>query len=465
MIQAAPVLPGETLAGKYRVERVLGEGGMGIVVVARHLDLDERVAIKFLLGEPKEDVVERFTHEARAAVKVKGEHVCRVFDFGRLETGEPYIVMEYMEGTDLARKVSHEGRQPASLVAGWMIEACDAIADAHALGIVHRDLKPANIFLANRADGSNRAKVLDFGISKLPGHQLTRTNAMIGSPAYMSPEQLESAREVDVRADIWSIGVMLYELLTGKPPFVADNLVALAFSIREHEPEPMADVPDGLAEVTMKCLAKKTDERYGSAAELALALAPFAPPEVAGIVSRLRRRMTEATVSTGRNLEELDGARLPSKAVLDIAQETFAPLQTSHVTPIRSKWPAVILTSASAIGALALALVLARRDAAPPTNATGIASGVHVEPPAQPSLSVSPTGDAPAMPSTIPSAAPVVSTKPVVSVARPSFRPAPTASTAASALAQPVSVASAPGAPAPPPPPSTKRRQLDREDP
>ena len=151
----------------------------GIVVAARHLDLEERVAIKFLLGEPSEDAVERFTREARAAVKVKGEHVCRVFDFGRLETGEPYIVMEYLEGTDLSRKVSHEGRQPTSLVACWVIETCDAIAEAHALGIVHRDLKPANVFLANRPDGSSRAKVLDFGISKLTTHQMTRTKALM----------------------------------------------------------------------------------------------------------------------------------------------------------------------------------------------------------------------------------------------------------------------------------------------
>src|SRR3954452_10790259 len=192
MISAAPVLPGETLAGKYKVERVLGKGGMGIVVAARHLELDERVAIKFLLGERSSAGVDRFLREARAAAKVKGEHVCRVFDFGRLETGEPYIVMEYLEGPDLARKLASQGPQPVPAVVGWIIEACDALAEAHAIGIVHRDLKPANVFLANRTDGSSCAKILDFGISKLAAETMTSTATVMGSPLYMSPEQMES---------------------------------------------------------------------------------------------------------------------------------------------------------------------------------------------------------------------------------------------------------------------------------
>jgi serine/threonine-protein kinase len=322
----APVLPGETMGDKYRVERVLGQGGMGVVVAARHLALDERVAIKFLVGEPSESSIERFLREARAAAKVKGEHVCRVFDFGRLETGEPYIVMEYLDGTDLARKVDNEGRQPPSLVAGWIIEACDALAEAHALGIVHRDLKPANLFVATRPDGSTSTKVLDFGISKLPSQaQMTRTTTMMGSPAYMSPEQMESSRGVDARADVWSLGVVLYELLSGLPPFRGESMIELALRIREREPKPLDDVPEELARVVAKCLAKKASDRYSSVAELAAALAPFAPPEVSGIVARLTRRTTAASSDSERSGEENLALRETVRQVSPMAQSSVGP--------------------------------------------------------------------------------------------------------------------------------------------
>jgi eukaryotic-like serine/threonine-protein kinase len=198
MMAAPPALPGETFAGKYRIERVLGQGGMGVVVLARHLDLDERVAIKFLVKTGDTGAVERFVREARAAAKVKSEHVCRVYDVGRLPTGEPYIVMEYLEGIDLAKKLEQEGPQPIHLVALWMVEVCEALAGAHAAGIIHRDLKPANILLAERTDGSTCAKVLDFGVSKLPTQTfMTNAAANMGTPLYMSPEQIASASDVD----------------------------------------------------------------------------------------------------------------------------------------------------------------------------------------------------------------------------------------------------------------------------
>jgi len=292
----APVLPGETFAGKYRVERLLGQGGMGVVVAARHLQLEERVAIKFLVGEPSEAAVDRFLREARAAVKVKGEHVCRVFDFGRLETGEPYIVMEHLEGTDLAHKLEKDGPQPVASAVGWVIEACDALAEAHAAGIVHRDLKPANVFLAKRPDGSACAKILDFGISKLPaGSTMTRTATMMGSPVYMSPEQMESARDVDARSDLWSLGIMLYELISGELPFVGESMVQLAVKVREKDPIPLEtlvpEVPDALARTIAKCMSKKAKDRHANVAELAAELAPFAPPEVAPLVARLASRL------------------------------------------------------------------------------------------------------------------------------------------------------------------------------
>jgi eukaryotic-like serine/threonine-protein kinase len=320
MDRPPPVLPGETLAKKYRVERLLGQGGMGIVVAARHLDLDERVAIKFLL-ETGPAPVERFLREARASAKVKGEHVCRIYDVGRLETDEPYIVMEYLEGVDLGHKLDSEGPQPLELVATWMIEACAALAEAHAHGIVHRDLKPANLFLANGADGSVTTKVLDFGISKLRSEAdrgaMTRTATMLGSPLYMSPEQLASSRNVEEQSDIWSLGIVLYELLSGRHPFEAESIIQLAIQVRERPMIPLAsvlrrtsatepiaeDALAGLDRILARCLEKQPAARYASVADLAADLARFAPPRTAALAERLGERRARGGQATPRPLD------------------------------------------------------------------------------------------------------------------------------------------------------------------
>ena len=230
--------PGDVLAGKYRVERVLGSGGMGVVVAAMHLTLQERVALKFLLpeGAKKEETVTRFLREARAAAKIKSEHVARVSDVGTLESGAPYLVMEYLDGSDLSALLRRDGPLPPRDAVEYVLQACEALAEAHAVGIVHRDLKPANLFLARHAGGAPRIKVLDFGISKLTARDpsmppddpsMTRTRAWLGSPLYMSPEQMRSARDVDTRTDIWALGVILYELLSGKPPFDGETFPEL----------------------------------------------------------------------------------------------------------------------------------------------------------------------------------------------------------------------------------------------
>jgi len=385
----APVLPGETLAGKYRVERVLGRGGMGIVVAARHLQLDERVAIKFLLGERSESSADRFLREGRAAAKVKGEHVCRVFDFGRLETGEPYLVMEHLEGTDLARKLEREGPQAPSSVVGWVIQACDALADAHAIGIVHRDLKPANLFLADRADGSACAKVLDFGISKVArAETITAPATTMGSPVYMSPEQMESARDVDARSDVWSLGVLMYELLAGKLPFVGDSMVQLSVLVRERREEPLErvapGVPEGLARVITRCLEKKADARFASVADLAAALAPYAPPDVSALVARLvKRSKTEPAMPLALTSPDLERATpLPALFVTEtsdaihpnLARETLAPIQTTMVARVPSasvrRWPAAAAVAATlALGVGSFATSSFNASASPPTLA------------------------------------------------------------------------------------------------
>ena len=210
-----PVRPGDVLAGKYRVDRVLGVGGMGVVVAATHLQLQQRVALKFMLdaGLAQPTQVERFGREARAAVRLRSDHVARVLDVGTLETGSPYIVMEYLDGSDIGSVLEQRGAMPVDMAVDCVLQACDAVAEAHALGIVHRDLKPRNLFLTTRNDGRALVKVLDFGISKhTTGSDLslTRTTEIMGSPSYMSPEQFRSAKLVDERTDIWALGAILY---------------------------------------------------------------------------------------------------------------------------------------------------------------------------------------------------------------------------------------------------------------
>jgi len=237
---SAGVRPGEILAGKYRVERVLGWGGMGVVVAAHHLELDQRVALKFLSPQAlaSAEIVARFAREARAAVRIKSEHVARVTDVGQLDNGSPFMVMEYLDGVDLSGWLAQKGPLPAEQAVDFVLQACEALAEAHALGIVHRDLKPANLFCIRRADGNLSIKVLDFGISKVtaPGASssspdMTGTTVIVGSPFYMSPEQMFSSRGVDARTDIWSLGVVLFELLTGALRF--ESIAELAVALKD----------------------------------------------------------------------------------------------------------------------------------------------------------------------------------------------------------------------------------------
>jgi eukaryotic-like serine/threonine-protein kinase len=294
----AGVTEGEILAGKYRVEKVLGVGGMGVVVAARHIDLDEKVAIKFLLPTMLTDgaAVARFQREAKAAVRIKSEHVARVFDVGRLPNGAPYMVMEFLEGSDLAALLAQHGAMPLAQAVDFILQACVAVADAHALGIIHRDLKPANLFCIRRSDGQLSIKVLDFGISKLAeadgsGMSFTQTNAMMGSPLYMSPEQFRSSKNVDARTDIWALGAILFELVTGQTPFTAGSVPELAVRIAT-ERAPSAtqvnpQVPPALAAIIARCLEREQEQRPRNVANLAVALAPFALPTGRALVDRV----------------------------------------------------------------------------------------------------------------------------------------------------------------------------------
>jgi serine/threonine-protein kinase len=353
----AEVKEGDLLAGKYRVERVLGQGGMGIVVSATHLQLDQRVAIKFLLpsGVQHKETVERFAREARAAVKIRSEHVARVIDVGMLETGAPFMVMEYLEGSDLSRRVSDHGPMPISDAALLILQACEALAEAHSLGIVHRDLKPANLFLTHLRDGSVCVKLLDFGISKLtvpgsdPGFNMTSTTTVMGSPYYMSPEQMRSTRNVDARTDIWALGVILYELVSGHVPFEAETMPQLCGMVLQDQPPPLerfrTNTPTRFEAVILRCLEKQPERRFQNVGELAAALAEFAPREAMRSVERAARL---SGVPGSDSNPRLQGAPSPTTGD-QFTQSDFA--RTSERPQRSFVWPAVALGLVAVLGA------------------------------------------------------------------------------------------------------------------
>jgi serine/threonine protein kinase len=294
--RASGLAVGDVVDGKYRIERRLGEGGMGVVMAALHLKLDRQVALKFLGEAHRRDAaaVGRMLREARAAAKLESEHVAKVLDVADSDAGDPYIVMEMLSGADLAEVLRQRGTLSVGDACDYLLQACQALAEAHQHGIVHRDLKPANLFLCRRADGSDLVKVLDFGISKLVASDLgvaTATQSVFGSPLYMSPEQLRSSKRVDARADIWALGVMLFELLTGSTPFQATTVPELSIMIATEPPRPIAelrpDVPLGIVEIIDRCLQKDADRRYPSVGAFAKALAAFGSDSAAHSLRRI----------------------------------------------------------------------------------------------------------------------------------------------------------------------------------
>ncbi len=270
---------------------------MGVVAKCTHLGLNELVALKMLRQDVllDRDATERFMREAQAASKLRSEHVARVVDVGTFpDSGVPYMVMEFLDGHDLGELIEQRGTIPAPWASMLMLQAAEALAEAHSIGIVHRDVKPTNLFVTWRPDGSAIVKVLDFGISKAPmgtDMQLTQTQSLLGTPAYMSPEQMRSARMVDARTDIWSLGTVMYELLEGRRPFEADSFSEMCVKVAVDAPEPMTKTPPALQQVVLRCLAKTPDQRYASMAELGRDLIPFAqdPHGAALLVERMQR--------------------------------------------------------------------------------------------------------------------------------------------------------------------------------
>ncbi|WP_437312395.1 serine/threonine-protein kinase [Sorangium sp. So ce385] len=284
----APVAqPGELIAAKYRVERVVAIGGMGVVLAARNEDLDQQVAIKILRQDAltNQEAVARFLREARTAARLQGEHVARVFDVGTTESGVPFMVMEFLSGLDLQQVIETHGPLSIQDAVDYVLQALEAVAEAHAAGVVHRDIKPSNLFLAEHPDGTRHIKVLDFGISKGQGLDspaepgLTSTKQVMGSPGYMSPEQMMAPRTVDGRADVWSFGVLLYTLVTGEPPFQGETVAAVMANIL-HQPVPRlrdkrSDAPAMLERIVARCLERDVSARYANVGKLAQALDPL----------------------------------------------------------------------------------------------------------------------------------------------------------------------------------------------
>ena len=408
------MLVGDVIGGRLRIDRILGVGGFGVVAAATHLELRQEVAIKMLKPEftNDEEIVDRFLREARAVAALRTEHVCRVFDVARTDKGEPYIVMELLHGNDVAQLLRKEPLSPPIAV-DFVIQALLALSEAHPLGIVHRDLKPPNLFVMRRPDGTSLVKVLDFGIAKAVDElRLTHSSNLLGSPQYMSPEQINTPREVDPRTDIWSIGVTLYHMLARRLPFPSAQLAELCVMITTHPPVPI-DIDPGLAAVIFRCLEKDRAARFQSAAELAAALAPYASVRHASIPPGVTARPVSIAAS-GQTMASMSG---PPSMPLPVHKPPTAIV----VAPQKSRAVLLGVLAASVIGVGGLVgyLALSKTEAPPTVTASTTSTTPAPTPSPAPSPAPSPT---PAPPIPTPGSA-TTARKP--STTRPSTKPPP----------------------------------------
>lgn len=401
------------LLGKYRISSVLGVGGMGFVLAATHLRMGGPVALKMLLPELAVDptFVERFAREANSASKIRSEHVARVLDVETLDDGLPLIVMELLDGHDLAKEVELNGPLPLERAAEFVLQACEALAEAHSLGIIHRDLKPANLFLTQRADGSELIKVMDFGIAKAlsdtGGPSLTETQDVVGSPLYMSPEQLRSSKDVDVRTDVWSLGVILYELVSGDVPFGGSSSAAVLAAVAADRPRPIEELlpeaPLALVQLLDKALQKSPDDRHANVADFAQELGPLAP-ENARISTDRVSRIIYGNAGPPRIQAQSDAAAMtmiapgsssratPPASVNDLKENSQNP---SRRASRRLRWAAVgsVGIAAAAGGSLLLLPGPTEQGAERDSRSEELlAPRKNISPPSQPSASA-PAGE------------------------------------------------------------------------
>lgn len=396
--------PGDTIAGKYRVLRVLGEGGMGHVVEAQHLRLDQTVAIKLLLPvhATREEAIARFEREATAVVRLRSEHVTKVLDVDvDTATGLPFIVMERLEGRDLASEIARRKRIPTAEAVDWMLEACAGLRDAHALGIVHRDIKPSNLFVVDAPAGApRRLKVMDFGVSKLlrdDGRELTTSNETIGTPSYMAPEQLLGSRAVDGRADLFAMAVVLYRMLSGRLPFTGETSVALAVAIATQAPRALREVApeidERLAHVVMRALARDPNERPSDVVELAALLAPFGTGRVAPLSNVPSPcSSTRAAAAPEVVVASADPTRAAEPTVIDSTPPFAARSRTTRPRGWRA---ATALAIATCVLAIVAGLAWSREGRH--AEASGAAT-----PPVTEAPPVDPVRDAPSLPAAAP---------------------------------------------------------------
>jgi serine/threonine-protein kinase len=400
---AHALAPGAVIDGKYAIEDTVAEGGIAVVVRAMHTGLGQRVAIKYLKPHAltKPDIVARFAREASLTAQIASENVVRVTDVGNVSGAGPYMVMEYLVGRDLGSVLEEGGALPIERAVDYVLQACDALAEAHALDIVHRDIKPENLFLAQRTSNTAILKIIDFGISKVApkrgedgswAHQ-TDPDDPFGTPLYMSPEQLWSPSAVDRRTDIWALGVVLFELVTGVPPFEGEGLAELCTNIIAVPPKRLRALlpgaPEALEAAILKCLEKDPAKRFRNVGQLAEELAPFGAPNAISRVTRIGR-----VVRRGRNssLPPTPAAFAPVGALLParspISSDAIRPQPTVRI-PGRRGWPPRRMIVA-ALGCLAVVMVIglalfARRSprepapvaAGPAASAVTSAPGAH----------------------------------------------------------------------------------------
>jgi serine/threonine-protein kinase len=386
----ADVKPGTVIKGKYRVEREIGRGGFGVVVRAVHLTLHQVVAIKVLTEAEGHDAdwaqdAARFSREAKATATLKGEHVVRVLDVDALESGAPFIVMEYLEGQTLHYVTHSRGPLPIAEAVDIAVQMLAALAEAHAVGIVHRDLKPANVFLAKGPSGGTVVKVLDFGVSKIDSsttHALTRTGAVIGTVAYMAPEQMLDAKRVDGRADLWSVGQILYEALTKQLPFGPSSASTLVNAIVTMPPTPLSvlrrDIPPALDAILLRCFEKDAARRFQTAVEFGAALAPFASPAARVTLDYLFRSAPPSGAAA-------PGPNPPPRQSVHTYPPPQAPAPPPNIVPL----VAAFAIAAVLLGLIALVIFLKSDRSAAPPRALGTPSASAAAPLA--SLSSSPT--------------------------------------------------------------------------
>ena len=398
---ARPLSAGDVLAFRYSIIRALGEGGMALAFEGEHVRLGQRVALKVIRPElaGHAELVARFEREGRAASRLRSRHAARIFDVDVTDTGVPFLAMDLLEGNELAAELELRGVLPVSEAVAYVVEACAALAEAHALGIVHRDVKPSNLFLTT--EGSERiVKVLDFGIATSPlddDGRLTRTGAVMGTPLYLAPEQFRSSKDVDARADVWSLGATLYELLSGRPPFEGSAAsVGIAIvsdplpSLRALRP----DVPEGLAAAIARTLEKDRAARFQTVTELRDAIAPFAS---AASVAAFSEPNTPPAVASpdAPTLAQADRFSPPARAERSAVESARTDIAVSTTTP--APVPAgpgrrrVALPAAAAAIALAVAWPRRAPEATPAVVAAETASPARASAFPAPAVAPAPT--------------------------------------------------------------------------